>query len=249
MARHWEPASSLYQVRARWYDPEVGRFISEDPINLAGGINQYVYAGNNPVDFTDPYGLFTLPKWVSAVAFVGTLGFASAGNLTFGEAFWGTVQSFSATAVGSAMAAAVEAGFTEASFEDAFFRTYGISTGFLAGGAALSHLIAGGVTEAGANTWYQGYIRSAKPILGQKGGMTIGSAAVFSETDRGFIDEVVGHLGTHEAGHTIQFMMLPAITGRSPWGPYAVLGVAGMSNNVFGNWWENFSSRLGRRGH
>jgi hypothetical protein len=32
-------------------------FISEDPIGLKGGINKFVYAGNNPVNFIDPLGL------------------------------------------------------------------------------------------------------------------------------------------------------------------------------------------------
>jgi RHS repeat-associated protein len=49
--------TGLYQVRNRWYDPLVGRFASEDPIGLEGGINPYVYAGNDPVDYTDPMGL------------------------------------------------------------------------------------------------------------------------------------------------------------------------------------------------
>jgi RHS repeat-associated protein len=48
---------NLYYMRARWYDPETGRFISEDPIGLAGGINQYAFAGNDPVNGWDPSGL------------------------------------------------------------------------------------------------------------------------------------------------------------------------------------------------
>jgi len=44
---------------ARWYSPEMGRFISEDPIGLEGGINYYVYVFNNPVNSTDPFGLDT----------------------------------------------------------------------------------------------------------------------------------------------------------------------------------------------
>jgi RHS repeat-associated protein len=43
--------------RNRWYDSHVGRFISEDPLGLEGGINPYAYAANNPVDLTDPFGL------------------------------------------------------------------------------------------------------------------------------------------------------------------------------------------------
>ena len=38
------------------YDPEIGRFINEDPIN--DGLNWYVYCGNNPIIFIDPFGLF-----------------------------------------------------------------------------------------------------------------------------------------------------------------------------------------------
>jgi hypothetical protein len=44
-------------VRARYYDPSLGRFTSEDPIGLAGGINPYVYANSSPTNFRDPSGL------------------------------------------------------------------------------------------------------------------------------------------------------------------------------------------------
>ena len=47
----------LYYYRARWYDPQARRFISEDPIGLNGGINLYAYVGNNPVNRIDPWGL------------------------------------------------------------------------------------------------------------------------------------------------------------------------------------------------
>ena len=47
-----------YYMRARYYDPETGRFISEDPLGFDGGdVNLYVYASNNPVMFMDPWGL------------------------------------------------------------------------------------------------------------------------------------------------------------------------------------------------
>jgi RHS repeat-associated protein len=44
-------------LRNRWYDPKTGRFLTQDPIGLAGGVNLYAYAGNNPVIFSDPFGL------------------------------------------------------------------------------------------------------------------------------------------------------------------------------------------------
>jgi RHS repeat-associated protein len=40
----------------RYYDPDVGRFITQDPIGLAGGANQYVYSAN-PIVWIDPLGL------------------------------------------------------------------------------------------------------------------------------------------------------------------------------------------------
>ena len=44
--------------RARYYNPDINRFISEDPIGLAGGINTYGYVAGNPVSYVDPSGLF-----------------------------------------------------------------------------------------------------------------------------------------------------------------------------------------------
>jgi len=44
-------------LRNRWYDPKTGRFLTQDPIGLAGGVNLYSYAGNGPVSFSDPFGL------------------------------------------------------------------------------------------------------------------------------------------------------------------------------------------------
>jgi len=58
MARELDSAARLYYVRARWYDPEMGRFVSEDPIGLKGGINTYAYLNNDPMNGRDPSGLF-----------------------------------------------------------------------------------------------------------------------------------------------------------------------------------------------
>src|SRR5690606_5753619 len=46
-----------YYHRMRYYDPELGRFLSEDPIGLAGGINPYLHAANDPANLRDPSGL------------------------------------------------------------------------------------------------------------------------------------------------------------------------------------------------
>jgi RHS repeat-associated protein len=49
--------AGLYYYRARYYDSDLRRFISEDPIGTRGGPNLYAYAANNPVSFSDPLGL------------------------------------------------------------------------------------------------------------------------------------------------------------------------------------------------
>jgi RHS repeat-associated protein len=51
------PELDLYYMRSRWYEPQTGRFLSEDPIGLGGGINPVVFAGNDPVSGADPTGL------------------------------------------------------------------------------------------------------------------------------------------------------------------------------------------------
>ncbi len=54
--REWDPETGLYYYRARYYDPRLGRFTSEDPIGLRGGLNLYHYVFNNPAKSTDPFG-------------------------------------------------------------------------------------------------------------------------------------------------------------------------------------------------
>lgn len=54
--RELDTETGLYYNRARYYDPQAGRFISEDPIGLAGGLNRYTFAANDPVNARDPSG-------------------------------------------------------------------------------------------------------------------------------------------------------------------------------------------------
>jgi len=51
----WDEDVELYYFNARWYVPETGRFISEDPIRDGTGWNRYVE--NNPMGVVDPMGL------------------------------------------------------------------------------------------------------------------------------------------------------------------------------------------------
>ena len=50
--------ATRWDYRARYYNPALGRFLSEDPLGFLGGsINLYVYVSNNPDLFGDPFGL------------------------------------------------------------------------------------------------------------------------------------------------------------------------------------------------
>ncbi len=55
--REFDQETTIYFYRARYYDPSVGRFASEDSIGFAGGNNFYRYVLNRPNDFADPAGL------------------------------------------------------------------------------------------------------------------------------------------------------------------------------------------------
>ena len=55
--REYSYATGLYHFRHRWYDPETGRWLSNDPIGISGGMNQYVFCGSDPIGLVDPLGL------------------------------------------------------------------------------------------------------------------------------------------------------------------------------------------------
>jgi RHS repeat-associated protein len=49
-------AGNLYYYGARYYDPQVGRWLTQDPLGMVDGTNTYAFIGNNPVNFVDPWG-------------------------------------------------------------------------------------------------------------------------------------------------------------------------------------------------
>jgi RHS repeat-associated protein len=73
-----DEGNGLLYMRARFYDPEIGRFISKDPIGFAGGdLNLYAYVANNPINNIDPQG-----KIIDKLAIIGA--FASLVAITAG---------------------------------------------------------------------------------------------------------------------------------------------------------------------
>lgn len=54
--RRLDEETGLYHYRARYYSPQLGRFLQTDPLGYQGGMNLYAYVLNNPVNATDPSG-------------------------------------------------------------------------------------------------------------------------------------------------------------------------------------------------
>ena len=62
--QRWQDTIGLYDYRARWYDPALGRFISADTLVPEPGdpqsLNRFSYVNNNPLRYTDPTGHYLL---------------------------------------------------------------------------------------------------------------------------------------------------------------------------------------------
>jgi RHS repeat-associated protein len=67
----------LVSMRARWYRPDLGRFLSPDPIDLADGSNRYAFVGSSPLDHRDPTGL---RKWYDFLHVKTSRYFRESGN-------------------------------------------------------------------------------------------------------------------------------------------------------------------------
>jgi RHS repeat-associated protein len=82
--REWDEAGGLYYYRSRYYDPALGRFLSEDALGfLAGDANLNRYVGNNPVNLTDSTGMFSPVEWFATnnVTYGVTTFFAGIGDM------------------------------------------------------------------------------------------------------------------------------------------------------------------------
>jgi RHS repeat-associated protein len=113
-----DPGTGLYYFNARYYDSEIGRFISVDPAR--DGLNWYAYAAGNPLRYVDPDGEHT--RWVSYIPLFGwgyTLGeglyhlFGGRDNQDHDWCEWQSTM-FISTAITAGSVGAVAAGLSNA---------------------------------------------------------------------------------------------------------------------------------------
>jgi RHS repeat-associated protein len=62
-------SAGLLNMRARFYNPRIMRFISADPSGFGGGENWYAFVGNDPLTRFDPLGLWWAPKGYGKAGF------------------------------------------------------------------------------------------------------------------------------------------------------------------------------------
>ncbi|WP_224039869.1 RHS repeat-associated core domain-containing protein, partial [Paraburkholderia unamae] len=60
--QYYDAESGLHYNRFRYYDPQAGRYVNQDPIGLRGGLNLVAYVDANPVTGFDPLGLVNPTK-------------------------------------------------------------------------------------------------------------------------------------------------------------------------------------------
>ncbi|MGE0133429.1 MAG: RHS repeat-associated core domain-containing protein [Blastocatellales bacterium] len=102
--RERDAATGLLYYRARWYDAGQGRFLSEDPIGMAGGPNLYSYVSNNPLSLIDPLGLkgWGAEEW-SAFGSAAAEGFLLAAGFAFPLMVLAPVFPVAVAVIGGAM--------------------------------------------------------------------------------------------------------------------------------------------------
>jgi type VI secretion system secreted protein VgrG len=101
-SREFDSETGLYFYRTRYYDAITGRFLQEDPVTFAGGINFYTLTLNNPVKYRDPRGLYAA---IDDAIFAGGGAMIGIGGQALGDLVAGKLsgwQDYTAAGLGGA---------------------------------------------------------------------------------------------------------------------------------------------------
>lgn len=89
----YDESTELYYLMARYYDSEIGRFITRDTFHGfeddPQSLNQYAYTGNNPVKYSDPSGYYRKNGWWNSTKWVGRIIDALIIAFTAGQTIYG----------------------------------------------------------------------------------------------------------------------------------------------------------------
>jgi RHS repeat-associated protein len=75
----FDPETGLQYLHARYYDPDLGRFLTPDtwdPIIAEVDVNRYAYSGNDPVNYSDANGHLSTAAWTLATELGAAAGFS-----------------------------------------------------------------------------------------------------------------------------------------------------------------------------
>src|ERR1035437_2135972 len=146
--------NGLLNMRARFYNPYIKRFLNPDPTGFSGGMNFYAYANGNPISLIDPFGL----------------GFWSVtGHFLEGAAIGAGVAVIVVVAAPEVAAALVVAGLSEAA------ATATVSGGlYLAGGYGAYNTVVNTSQSAGAATVTGNWDATAFNVGTVVGGTAVG---------------------------------------------------------------------------
>lgn len=185
----WDETSALSYFGARYYDPEIGRFITPDstiahPFDPQD-LNRYGYCRNNPVNYTDPTGeSWWSAFWNFVAGFFGAVAAvvvtALTGSLQFGLAVGGAVSGAILGGVSGGWEGALKGaaiGFVIGATMGAGIETFGP-------GFAIAAM-AGGAAYSGATGGAEGLGDFAAGVVGGIAGSAVGSAIVSNNSATG----------------------------------------------------------------
>ena len=197
----YDKETGFYYLQSRYYNPEVGRFISADDTEYLGAdgsalsYNLFAYCLNNPVNRTDADGNWSLPNWakvaVGAVAIAGlavaTVCTGGAAAVICGAALSGAIAGGASGAVMGAVGGGISGGWQGA--------LDGACSGFMSG------TLIGGVT--GAASAGLNIATGATTVVGNAHGSTLHRLATNMEAGKMAASGQYSQIGMNKALKTM----------------------------------------------
>jgi RHS repeat-associated protein len=165
-AREFDPETGLYFYRARYYDPNVGRFTAEDSARWRGGLNFYPYVFNRPVNATDPSGRWTTNIGGTLTCSFGGWNFTYTGGFVFDSGGnVGVYNTGGGGSIGAGCFFGVNAGASTAQTICGF------------GGPFFEYSGNAGYGAGGGYSYYTGYDTDYTPVVGSSLSVGVGGGA------------------------------------------------------------------------